>query len=89
MGNLQLSRLCRLCQNVMLVLQGGARLVKYVQLIRLANSFSRACPPVFTRRAGMVPVLKASPVPHVASEYRDHRMQRGDHQPTGARNLRH
>ena len=30
MGDLQLSRLCRLCQNVMLVLQGGAGLVKYV-----------------------------------------------------------
>jgi hypothetical protein len=26
MGDLQLSRLCRLCQNVMLVLQGGAGL---------------------------------------------------------------
>ncbi|MFT6516659.1 MAG: hypothetical protein ACJATP_000313, partial [Candidatus Azotimanducaceae bacterium] len=37
MGNLPLSRLCRLCQNVMLVLQGGARLVKNVQPIRAAE----------------------------------------------------
>jgi hypothetical protein len=41
MGNLQLSRLCRLCQNVMLVLQGEARLVKYVPSIR---SVARARP---------------------------------------------